>query len=101
MNEFKQNEYRKIYSESKIILKGKSWCIDYQKYYGKCYRLEIRFWKRTEDAVMLRLTRCLNIPLSFYSFYISYIYPHLGKCHPDLRSKYYIGKARKNNKEEL
>lgn len=29
MNEFKQNEYRKIYSESKIILKGKSWCIDY------------------------------------------------------------------------
>ena len=33
-----------------------------------------------------------RIPLSPYAFYIQFIYPHLGICHPDLRSKYFIGK---------
>jgi hypothetical protein len=43
----------------------------------------------------------IHIPLCWNAFYIQFIYKHLGKCHPDLRSKFYIGKARKiNSKEE-
>lgn len=53
-----------------------------------------RWVKDESDDDMYILKNWIHIPLTFYSAYIMWIYPHLGICHKDLRSKFYIGKAR-------
>lgn len=55
--------------------------------------LIINKWVKAEDDLYV-LKKWIHIPLTLYCAYIIWIYPHLGICHKDLRSKYYIGKAR-------
>lgn len=85
--------YGTYMSDSKKILKCKDWYITIQQYYGDCGTLNINFWRKDWDEVdIFTLRRTVKISLTLHGFYIRYIYPHLGKCHPDLRSKFYIGK---------
>jgi uncharacterized Zn finger protein (UPF0148 family) len=55
--------------------------------------IEINVWKRNDD-ISYTGKKHIKIPLSPYSFYIQFIYKHLGICHKDLRSKWYIGTPR-------
>lgn len=88
----KYNLYNTM-SESKKILEGKTWFIDIQEHYGNFHILEFRLYRKEKDDLELYVSKhWLKLPLNFYSFYILYIYSHLGKCHPNLRSKFYIGK---------
>ena len=69
-------------------------CNDITKSYFKGLRLDINIWKKeNRDDISSTLHKHFTIPLSWSQFYIQFIYRHLGKCHPDLRSKWYIGKA--------
>ena len=52
-------------------------------------------WIKQENNFYL-LKNWIHIPYTPHSFYIKFIYPHLGICHKDLRSKWYIGKAKEN-----
>lgn len=74
-------------------------CDDITKSYLKGLRLDVHIGKKEKDSVGYVVKRSFTIPLSWSSFYIQFVYPHLGKCHPDFRSKWYIGKPRelKNN----
>lgn len=93
MFKLKPHKYYPDYmSESKKILEFKNNFIDIQQYYGSCPNLAIGLWKKDKNTLNFILTRRLFIPLSWNSFYIKFIYRHTGKCHPDLRSKFYIGK---------
>lgn len=86
------NQFGNIMSENKEIIKSKNWFIDIQEYYGDCRRLEIRFWVRNKEDNVFILKKNFRAYLTIYGLYIAFIYPHLGKCHPNLRSKIYIGK---------
>lgn len=81
-----QSEYRKF-----AVRKNTYWTVN-EMYKSKylCFNK----WKKDkeEDINTYILIKTIHVPLSFHSFYIMFIYPHLGKCHPDLRSKFYIGK---------
>ena len=69
-------------------------CNDITKSYFKGLRLDINIWKReNRGGISSTLHKHFTIPLSWSQFYIQFIYRHLGKCHPDLRSKWYIGKS--------
>jgi hypothetical protein len=84
-------------THKKTIFKGKNKMIDIQfTGHGK-WDLEVRInvWKK-EDMGYVHIYE-IKIPLSPSAFYIQFIYKHLGKCHKDLRSKFYIGKTRENN----
>lgn len=83
--------YNKIMSEEKYIIKNRRMRISIQEYYDP-HSLYVNFWKRSDG--MFILTKIIHIPLDFQAFYILYIYKHLGKYHPSLRSKFYIGKPR-------
>lgn len=68
-------------------------CDNYIRSPFKGLRFEIKIWnKDSEDSLFCTLKKHINIPLSWSQIYIRFIYRHLGKCHPDLRSKWYIGK---------
>jgi len=70
-------------------------CDDITKSYFKGLRLEIRIGKKGDiNDISYSVSKYFRIPLSWSQFYIQFIYPHLGKCHPSLRSKWYIGKPR-------
>ena len=70
-------------------------CNDVTKSYFKGLRLDVNIWRKENvEDLCSTLYKCFTIPLSGSYFYLLFIYPHLGKCHPDLRSKWYIGKAR-------
>lgn len=70
-------------------------CDDITRSYLKGLRLDVNIWrKRKLDDISSYLLKGFTIPLSWHQFYIQFIYRHLGKCHPDLRSKWYIGKAK-------
>lgn len=88
--------YPDIMSESKRILVRKNKMITVQEHYGDCHEIVINKWERVDDTFIS--TKAKHIPLNFYAFYILHIYKHLGKCHPDLRSKIYIGKPRERSK---
>lgn len=69
-------------------------CDDITKSYFRGLQISIYIWKNRT------LRKHVIIPLSWSSFYIHCIYKHLGICHPDLRSNFYIGKAiEKRNKK--
>lgn len=70
-------------------------CNDITESYLKGLRLDVNIWKKeNKKELCSTLYKHFTIPLSWSQFYIQFIYRHLGKCHPDLRSKWYIGKAR-------
>jgi phage FluMu protein Com len=70
-------------------------CDDMRKSIFKGLHLSISvFRKCNSDEYCYHYTNNIIIPLSFGRIYLHWIYPHLGKCHKDFRSKYYIGKAR-------
>lgn len=70
-------------------------CDDITKSYFKGLRLDVNIGqKEKEDDIGYIIKHFFTIPLSWSQFYTQFIYRHLGKCHPDLRSKWYIGKAR-------
>ena len=90
-------------SEDKEIIKFKNFKISIQQHYGDNGYLKIYYWKRNEDDLFV-LKKWITISLTLHSFYLLHIYPHLGKCHPNLRSKFYIGKPIEKtwkNKEEI
>lgn len=91
--------YEKSMSEEKQIMKLANNIITVQEYYGKCNTLKINIWNKKDEIYVLKFSK--NIPLNLYAFYILYIYKHLGICHKDLRSKFYIGKAREDKEENL
>jgi hypothetical protein len=59
--------------------------------------VEIRALKKNDDISYVS-KKHIQIPLSPYTFYVQCIYPHLGICHKDVRSKWYIGKPIENRK---
>lgn len=69
-------------------------CDNITKSYFKGLRLCIDIGQK--DGMGYVCKKHIRIPLSWSQFYIQFIYPHLGKCHPDLRSKWYIGKPIEN-----
>lgn len=69
-------------------------CDNITKSYFKGLRLNIDIGKK--DGIGYVIKKHIRIPLSWSQFYIQFIYPHLGKCHPSLRSKWYIGKPMEN-----
>jgi uncharacterized Zn finger protein (UPF0148 family) len=73
-------------------------CENITKSYFKGLRLNIHIGKK--DGMGYVIKKYIRIPLSWSQFYIQFIYPHLGKCHPSLRSKWYIGKPMENNKKD-
>ena len=100
--EIAKKEFRGKKRYLKLILE----CDDITKSYFKGLRLDIHYGKKDiDDNIGYTIKKFFTIPLSLSRFYLKYIYKHLGKCHPDFRSKWYIGKARekksnkKNNKK--
>jgi hypothetical protein len=89
------NDWEKTHK--KIIFNNKQYKITIQLvgFSKGDLEVEINIWKRANDYGYI-LKKCIKIPLSPHSFYIQFIYKHLGKCHKDLRSKFYIGKARES-----
>ena len=68
-------------------------CNDISESYLKGLRYEIVIWERDKDKPSLcTMKKHIVIPLSWSQLYLRHIYRHLGKCHPDMRSKWYIGK---------
>jgi hypothetical protein len=90
--------YPKYWSEDKNLIKTKNGYWTMCEMYGKDHCLHIDYWQYNDNKESAIWTKQIIIPLSFYAFYIQFIYQHLGKCHPDLRSKYYIGKPREREK---
>lgn len=70
-------------------------CDDITESYLKGLRLVINIWKKEKrDDLNSCFWKGFIIPLSWHQLYIQFIYRHLGKCPPDMRSKWYIGKAK-------
>lgn len=87
--------YKNEMSNEITIFQTSSYKVNMQEFFNRFKCLKIYIWKLDkdfDDTTIYTLKHSISIPLSFYSFYIKFIYPHLGKCHPDLRSKFYIGK---------
>ena len=84
---------KKIYTKKhmyRIELK----CDDARKSIFKgLYLVITKYLKDPEDEFCFKYKSQLIIPLSFYKLYVYYIYPHLGKCPKEFRSKWYIGKS--------
>lgn len=84
----------KKFCGKKLFLSFALECNDITKSYLKGLRLKINIGsKESKDDVGYIIKHFFTIPLSWSQFYIQFIYKHLGICHPDLRSKWYIGKA--------
>lgn len=84
------NTYPETMSIRKKIFKGKKLNISIQEHYDPHY-LNITFWTKDKDINLFVLKKWIHISLNLKAFYIAHIYPHLGKCHKDLRSRWYIG----------
>ena len=75
-------------------------CDNITKSYLKGLRLKVHIGsKENEDDFGYIVKKFFTIPLSWSQFYIQFLYRHLGKCHPDLRSKWSIGQAREIDQE--
>jgi hypothetical protein len=92
---------KKEFRGKKIYLQFILECDDITESYFKGLRLDIRCGKKDSDGGYT-VNKFFTIPLSWSRFYLQFIYRHLGKCHPDFRSKWYIGKAieKKDNKKK-
>ena len=65
--------------------------------YLKGLRLCVNIWKKEKlDDICSYWLKSFTIPFSWHQFYIQFIYRHLVKCHPSMRSKWYIGKAKES-----
>lgn len=98
MSMFKKDSmYPDMKSETIILYENKTKGIRYtvDLYYSP-KSLYIHKWVKEDDLYVAK--KWFIIPLSPYSFYIQYIYKHLGKCPKELRSKFYIGKAKEEYK---
>ena len=82
---------KKIYGKKRFLGLALE-CDDITKSYFKGLRLVVDIGKKDNDGIGYICNKHIRIPLSWSQFYIQFIYPHLGKCHPSLRSKWYIGK---------
>ena len=82
---------KKFYGK-KLFLSFVLECDNITKSYLKGLRLKIDIGGRENDDVGYAIKHFFTIPLSWSQFYIQFIYRHLGKCPPDIRSKWYIGK---------
>lgn len=72
-------------------------CDNINESYLKGLRLAVNIWKKENlDDMCSYWLKGFTIPLSWHQFYIQFIYRHLGKCHPSMRSKWYIGKAKES-----
>ena len=71
-------------------------CDDRRKSIFKGLHLIISCFISEDEQDFYRFCKQILIPLSFSEIYLHWIYPHLGKCHKDFRSKWYIGKARED-----
>jgi hypothetical protein len=69
-------------------------CSDIREGWWKGLKFNINIWKKAEELNGYLWEKKISIPLSWSAFYIQFIYRHLGKCHKDLRSKFYIGKGK-------
>ncbi len=91
--------YPEGWSEPKKLFETKKGYWTVKEYYGYGSHFDFEYWEYVkelyDDYEAAFWRKKIQIPLSLSGFYIQFIYRHLGKCHPDLRSKYYIGKARK------
>ena len=83
---------KKIYTKKKLFIFDLE-CDDITKSYLKGLRLDVGICIKDEYGGYIQ-NKHFTIPLSWSQFYIQFVYRHLGKCHPDLRSKWYIGKTR-------
>ena len=94
-------DYPKMSSEQKVIFKNKKGYWTLREYYGDMRYLSFDYWEYTFEydhlPEMAVWKRQIHIPLNWRAFYIQFTYRHLGKCHKDLRSKFYIGRAKENN----
>lgn len=70
-------------------------CDNITQSYFKGLRLAVNIGKKDDSGIGYICTKHCIIPLSWSQFYIQFIYTHLGKCHPSIRSKWYIGKPMK------
>ena len=86
---------KKIYGKKRYLILALE-CDDITKSYFKGLRLKVDIGKKKIDDIGYIINKHFTIPLSWSQFYIKFIYPHLGKCHPDFRSKWYVGKAMEN-----
>lgn len=86
--------YPKSWSEDRQILKTKSGFWELREYYGEDHHLIFSKWEFNKERNGSIWQKKICIPLNWYAFYLHFIYSHTGKCHKDLRSKFYIGKAR-------
>ena len=74
-------------------------CDDARKNPFKGLYLDITsFTKDPEEKNCYSNMYHVTIPLSASRIYLHCIYPHLGKCHKDFRSKWYIGKPKEERK---
>lgn len=76
-------------------------CNDITESYFKGLKLKLHFAKKIKGENGYSRTKCINIPLCWSEFYYRFIYKHLGKCHPDFRSKWYIGKPYELREENI
>ena len=86
---------KKIYGKKRFLGLALE-CDDITESYFKGLRLKVDIGKKEKDDISYIVKKHFTIPLSWSQFYIKFVYPHLGKCHPDFRSKWYIGKARES-----
>ena len=76
-------------------------CDDVRKSWFKGLHLAITILKKMDiEDEEYSFENHVIIPLSFKQIYVNWIYPHLGICHKDFRSKWYIGKAREEREKE-
>ena len=67
------------------------------EYYGDHGCLKFDYWKYDIETPGFATGKIhFSIPITWKAFYIQFIYKHTGSCHKDLRSKFYVGKAREN-----
>ncbi len=75
-------------SEDKKIFRNKKYLLTLSEFYGEINYLKLKLSKDRE------LIKSIKMPLNWRTFYIWHIYRHTGKCHKNLRSRFYIGRAR-------
>jgi len=91
--------YPEYWSEKVKVFHNKKGYWTIKEYYKSMNYLSFDYWEYEDindefQPQMACWRRSIHIPLSWNSFYIQFIYKHLGKCHKDSRSRFYIGRAK-------
>lgn len=90
-------KWRKVIGHTLITFELE--CADITKSYFKGLRLIIGHGKGDTECGY-KMGSSVRIPLSTQAFYTQFIYHHLGKCEPTLRSKWFIGKPKESMHKE-